>query len=148
MTGWRIGFAVGNKNVLAGLGRVKSQLDSGVFEAVQAAGITALGLDDSVTDELRKIYQERRDTLVPGLKKLGLEVDPPPAAFYIWVTVPKGYTSAPSRPTSWRRPVSSRHRERVRCPGRRLHSHDGLYDEGTTGGSSRANQESRILRQT
>lgn len=94
MTGWRIGFAVGNKHVLGGLGRVKSQLDSGVFEAVQAAGITALGLDDSVTDDLRKIYQERRDTLVPGLKKLGLEVDPPPAAFYIWVTVPKGYTSA------------------------------------------------------
>lgn len=94
MTGWRIGFVVGNKEVLAGLGKVKSQLDSGVFEAVQAAGITALGLDDSVTDGLRKIYQERRDILVPGLKSLGLEVDPPPAAFYIWVTVPKGYTSA------------------------------------------------------
>jgi LL-diaminopimelate aminotransferase len=94
MTGWRIGFVVGNKDVLAALGKVKSQLDSGVFEAVQAAGITALGLDDSVTDGLRKIYQERRDTLVPGLKSLGLEVDPPPAAFYIWVTVPKGYTSA------------------------------------------------------
>ncbi|MEK7301174.1 MAG: aminotransferase class I/II-fold pyridoxal phosphate-dependent enzyme, partial [Nitrospirota bacterium] len=94
MTGWRLGFAVGNKDVLAALGKVKSQLDSGVFEAVQAAGITALGLDDSVTDGLRKIYQERRDTLVPGLKKLGLEVDSPPAAFYIWVTVPKGYSSA------------------------------------------------------
>ena len=94
MTGWRIGFVVGNKDVLAALGKVKSQLDSGVFEAVQAAGITALGLDDSVTDGLRKIYQERRDILVPGLKSLGLEVDPPPAAFYIWVTVPKGYTSA------------------------------------------------------
>jgi LL-diaminopimelate aminotransferase len=61
---------------------------------VQAAGITALGLDDSVTDGIRKIYQARRDTLVPGLKTLGLEVDLPPAAFYIWVTVPKGYTSA------------------------------------------------------
>lgn len=94
MTGWRIGFAVGNKNVLAGLGKVKSNLDSGCFEAIQTAGITALGLDDSVTDSLRKVYQERRDTLVPGLKKLGLEVDPPPAAFYVWVTVPKGYTSA------------------------------------------------------
>ena len=66
MTGWRLGFVVGNKDVLAALGKVKSQLDSGVFEAVQAAGITALGLDDSVTDGLRKIYQERRDTLVPG----------------------------------------------------------------------------------
>jgi LL-diaminopimelate aminotransferase len=94
MTGWRLGFAVGNKDVLAGLGKVKSNLDSGVFEAVQAAGITALGLDDAVTDGIRKTYQERRDTLIPGLKSLGLEVDAPPAAFYVWVTVPKGYTSA------------------------------------------------------
>ncbi|MBM4134280.1 MAG: LL-diaminopimelate aminotransferase [Nitrospira sp.] len=94
MTGWRLGFAVGHKQVLAGLGKVKSNLDSGVFQAVQEAGIAALQLDDSVTDGLRKIYQERRDVLVPGLKKLGLEVDPPPAAFYVWVTVPKGYTSA------------------------------------------------------
>jgi LL-diaminopimelate aminotransferase len=93
MTGWRLGFVVGNKDVLAGLGKVKSNLDSGCFEAVQEAGITALSMDDSVTDGIRKIYQERRDTLIPGLKKLGLEVDAPPAAFYIWVTVPKGYTS-------------------------------------------------------
>ncbi|UVT15583.1 MAG: LL-diaminopimelate aminotransferase [Nitrospira sp.] len=93
MTGWRIGFAVGNKDVLGGLGKVKSNLDSGCFEAVQEAGITALGLDDSVTDSLRKTYQDRRDTLIPGLKNLGLEVNPPPAAFYVWVTVPKGYTS-------------------------------------------------------
>ncbi len=94
LTGWRIGFAVGHKQVLTGLGKVKSNLDSGVFQAVQEAGIAALRLDDSVTDGLRKVYQERRDVLVPGLKQLGLEVDPPPAAFYIWVTVPKGYTSA------------------------------------------------------
>ncbi len=94
MTGWRIGFAVGNKDVLAGLGSVKSNLDSGCFQAIQEAGITALTLDQSVTDGLRKVYQERRDTLVPGLKKLGLEVEPPPAAFYIWVNVPRGYTSA------------------------------------------------------
>lgn len=94
MTGWRIGFAVGNKQVLAGLGKVKSNLDSGCFQAIQEAGITALGLEDSVTDALRTVYQERRDTLVPGLRKLGLDVDPPPAAFYVWVTVPKGYTSA------------------------------------------------------
>jgi LL-diaminopimelate aminotransferase len=93
MTGWRLGFVVGNKDVLAGLGKVKSNLDSGCFEAVQEAGITALGLDDSVIDGIRTIYQERRDTLIPGLKQLGLEVDAPPAAFYIWVTVPKGYTS-------------------------------------------------------
>jgi LL-diaminopimelate aminotransferase len=94
MTGWRLGFVVGNEEIVAGLGKVKSNLDSGVFEAVQAAGITALGLDDAVTDAIRKTYQERRDTLIPGLKTLGLDVDAPPAAFYVWVTVPKGYTSA------------------------------------------------------
>jgi len=94
MTGWRLGFAVGHKEVLAGLGKVKSNLDSGVFEAVQAAGITALGLDNAVTNTIRNTYQERRDTLIPGLKQLALEVDAPPAAFYVWVAVPKGYTSA------------------------------------------------------
>ncbi len=94
MTGWRIGFAVGNKAVIAGLGKVKSNLDSGVFEAVQEAGIGALELDAQVTDGLRKIYQERRDALVPNLQKLGLDVEMPKAAFYVWVGVPKGYTSA------------------------------------------------------
>jgi LL-diaminopimelate aminotransferase len=94
MTGWRIGFAVGNRQVLAGLGKVKSNLDSGVFQAVQEAGISALELDDHVTDGLRKFYQERRDVLISGLQRLGLQVDPPPAAFYVWVAVPAGYTSA------------------------------------------------------
>jgi LL-diaminopimelate aminotransferase len=94
MTGWRLGFAVGNSAVLSGLGKVKSNLDSGVFEAVQAAGITALGLPETVTDDIRRTYQDRRDTLIPGLKKLGLDLEAPPAAFYVWVAVPKGYTSA------------------------------------------------------
>jgi LL-diaminopimelate aminotransferase len=94
MTGWRIGFAVGNRQVLNGLLKIKSNLDSGCFQAIQEAGITALELEDSVTEGLRTIYQERRDTLVPGLQKLGLEVENPPAAFYVWITVPNGYTSA------------------------------------------------------
>lgn len=94
MTGWRIGFAVGNAQVLNGLLKIKSNLDSGCFQAIQEAGIAALRLDDSVTDGLRKIYQERRDVLVPGLKQLGLDVEPPSATFYVWVPVPKGYKSA------------------------------------------------------
>ncbi len=94
MTGWRIGWAVGCKEVIAGLGKVKTNIDSGVFQAIQEAGITALQLDDSVTNGLRKIYQERRDVLVPGLKSLGLELDSPSAAFYVWIGVPKGFTSA------------------------------------------------------
>jgi LL-diaminopimelate aminotransferase len=94
MTGWRIGFAVGHKQVLAGLGKVKSNLDSGVFQAVQEAGITALESGDYLVDGLRKIYQERRDVFVPGLRQLGLDVELPAAAFYVWIGVPNGYTSA------------------------------------------------------
>ena len=93
MTGWRIGFAVGNKQVLAGLGKVKSNLDSGVFQAVQEAGITALESGDRLADGIRSVYQERRDMLLPGLKRVGLEVEPLQAAFYVWITVPKGFTS-------------------------------------------------------
>lgn len=93
MTGWRIGFAVGNPQILSALGKVKSNLDSGVFQAVQEAGIEALNLRESTTDEIRKIYQERRDTLVSGLLGLGLSVDPPKATFYVWVGVPKGFTA-------------------------------------------------------
>jgi LL-diaminopimelate aminotransferase len=93
MTGWRIGFAVGHRQVLAGLGKVKSNLDSGVFQAVQEAGITALNSDDRLTQGLREIYQARRDVLIPGLQKLGLEAEMTRAAFYVWVTVPTGYTS-------------------------------------------------------
>ncbi len=94
MTGWRIGFAVGNKQVLAGLGKVKSNLDSGAFQAIQEAGMTALESGDYLVDGLRTIYQERRDVFVPGLRQLGLDADLPPAAFYVWIGVPKGYTSA------------------------------------------------------
>ncbi|GJL51395.1 LL-diaminopimelate aminotransferase [Candidatus Nitrospira salsa] len=94
MTGWRIGFAVGNKDVIGGLGKVKTNIDSGVFQAIQEAGITALESDDQLTDGLRAIYQERRDVLVPGLQGLGLTLDNPSAAFYVWIEVPKGFTSA------------------------------------------------------
>src|SRR5437899_7128196 len=93
MTGWRIGFGVGNKQVLAGLGKVKSNLDSGAFQAGQEARITALRQGDSLADGIRAVYQERRGVLLPGLKRVGLEVEPLHAAFYVWVTVPKGFTS-------------------------------------------------------
>jgi len=94
MTGWRIGFAVGNKQVLAGLGKVKSNLDSGVFQAVQEAGIVGLRDGDALAAGIRAVYQERRDVLLPGLARIGLEVEPLHAAFYVWITVPKGFTSA------------------------------------------------------
>lgn len=87
MTGWRIGFACGNEDVLKGLLKVKTNVDSGVFEAVQEAGIAALRGDDRFIEENCKIYAERRDVLVDGLKKLGFEVNKPRATFYVWVKV-------------------------------------------------------------
>ena len=93
MTGWRIGFAVGHRQVLAALGKVKSNLDSGVFQAVQEAGITALQSGETLVEGIRAVYQERRDVLLTGLKRIGLEVEPLHAAFYVWITVPKGFTS-------------------------------------------------------
>ena len=79
---------------IAALGKVKSNIDSGVFQAVQEAGITALHLDDSVVGALRKIYQDRRDTLVKGLRKAGLSLETPQATFYVWIRVPKRKTSS------------------------------------------------------
>ena len=94
MTGWRIGFAVGRAEIISGLAQIKSNLDSGQFQAIQEAGITALELDDQLTNDLRAIYQKRRDVLVEGLKSLGLQFETPSAAFYVWIEVPKGYTSS------------------------------------------------------
>ena len=94
MTGWRIGFAVGNKDVLAGLGKIKSNLDSGVFQAVQEASITALNTDDKVLAKIRSTYQERRDALYQGLRSIGIEVLKPKASFYLWAKVPKGFNSS------------------------------------------------------
>lgn len=94
MTGWRLGFAVGNAELVGGLGSVKSQIDSGAFDAVQLAGITALTQGQAYIDEAKVMYQGRRDTLVAGLRKLGLEVTPPKASFYVWCPTPNGMPSA------------------------------------------------------
>jgi LL-diaminopimelate aminotransferase len=94
MTGWRIGFAVGNKEIISCLGSVKTNIDSGVFQAVQEAGIKALEGDQGIIDDARRVYQKRRDILIDGLKKVGLDVDIPRATFYVWISVPEGYTSS------------------------------------------------------
>lgn len=93
MTGWRIGFAVGCAEVINGLGQVKSNIDSGAFQAVQIAGIAALEGDQTCIEEMKKIYQERRDILVEGLNSMGFYVEKPRATFYVWMEVPDGYTS-------------------------------------------------------
>jgi LL-diaminopimelate aminotransferase len=94
MTGWRIGMAVGNANLVAGLAQVKSNIDSGIFQAVQEAGIEALRLGEEAVEPSRKIFQERRDVLVSALHAAGFRCEKPRATFYVWVEVPKGLTSA------------------------------------------------------
>ncbi|OGP53867.1 MAG: LL-diaminopimelate aminotransferase [Deltaproteobacteria bacterium RBG_13_52_11] len=93
MTGWRLGFAVGNREVLAGLGKTKTNIDSGVFQAVQWAGIEALKGDQSDVEQMRATYQGRRDVMVRGIRAVGLEVTPPRATFYLWVKVPPRHDS-------------------------------------------------------
>ena len=93
MTGWRLGFAVGNKEIIGGLGKAKTNIDSGVFQAIQWAGIEALEGDQSDVQQMRAIYQKRRDVMVDGLRSMGLEVTPPKATFYLWVKVPTDHDS-------------------------------------------------------
>ncbi len=87
MTGWRLGFAVGNRDIISGLGKVKTNVDSGAFEAVQEAGIAALSGPQDCVQEMNMIYKKRRDALLEGLKELGFEIKPPKATFYVWVHV-------------------------------------------------------------
>ena len=93
MTGWRIGFAVGHSEILSGLGRVKTNIDSGLFQAIQEAGTEALNHLDTPLPEIVNTYERRRDVMVRGLEEIGLEVDRPKATFYLWIRVPRGYTS-------------------------------------------------------
>jgi LL-diaminopimelate aminotransferase len=94
MTGWRIGFAVGHSEIVSGLGRIKTNIDSGLFQAIQEAGTEALNHLDTPLPEIINIYERRRDVMVKGLREIGLEVDRPKATFYLWIQVPRGYTSA------------------------------------------------------
>jgi LL-diaminopimelate aminotransferase len=94
MTGWRIGFAVGNAQILAGLATIKTNLDSGVFMAVQDAAIAALSGPDECVEDMRHIYQRRQDIAVAGLNEIGLHAERPRATFYLWVPVPPKYTSS------------------------------------------------------
>ena len=87
MTGWRIGFACGNSEILSGLLKVKTNVDSGVFEAIQEAAIAAMNGPDEVIDRNCEVYRRRRDLLIEGLKSIGLEVKKPLATFYVWAKV-------------------------------------------------------------
>lgn len=93
MTGWRIGFVVGNKDVVRAIGKVKSNIDSGIFTAIQRAGIAALKNYESHIDSVRTLYEKRRDALCDGLNSIGWKVDKPKATFYVWAKCLKGFDS-------------------------------------------------------
>lgn len=93
MTGWRVGFACGNAKIIELLGKVKANMDSGIFQAVQWAAVKALEHADEVVRDNIKIYQKRRDILVDGLNSIGFNIPKPKAAFYVWAPVPPGFTS-------------------------------------------------------
>ena len=93
MTGWRVGFAIGGAPLIAALGQVKANTDSGIFTAIQFAAKTALDEYATLTPPIRALYKERRDAFVGGLEKLGWKVPLPQATFYVWIPCPKAYTS-------------------------------------------------------
>ncbi|MFA5113424.1 MAG: LL-diaminopimelate aminotransferase [Candidatus Margulisiibacteriota bacterium] len=94
MTGWRIGMAVGNKAAVGALAKLKSNIDSGAFKAVQLAAIEALSGPQQCVEDNRQVFEERRNVLIDGLNSLGWKMARPQATFYMWVPVPKGETSA------------------------------------------------------
>jgi LL-diaminopimelate aminotransferase len=93
MTGWRIGMAAGNSRMIDALFRFKSNLDSGIPQAIQQAAIEALTSSQDCIAEHNAVYQRRRDKLVKALNDIGLRARPPKASFYIWAKIPDGYTS-------------------------------------------------------
>jgi len=91
MTGWRIGWVCGNADMIKAIAKVKANVDSGIFQAIQGAGIAALEADDSYPEQMRSVYQERRDYLINGLRSIGWKIEPPQATFYVWAKIPKKF---------------------------------------------------------
>jgi LL-diaminopimelate aminotransferase len=94
MTGWRIGFCVGSSEAVGALATLKTNLDSGVWAAIQRAGIEALSGPQDHLDGLRAMYQKRRDLVVGTLNRLGWDLEPPLGSIYVWLPTPGGQTSA------------------------------------------------------
>ena len=94
MTGWRIGWACGNPTLIAALGKVKTNYDSGIFQAIQVAGIAALKSSPDIIEDMRNLYQERRDYLINGLRSVGWKITPPQGAYYVWAKIPKGFNNS------------------------------------------------------
>lgn len=93
MTGWRIGMAVGSSYAISALSIIKTNIDSGIFKAIQIAGVEALRGPQKEIDRMNRIYAERRNILIDGLNSLGWNMEYPKATFYVFAPVPRGYTS-------------------------------------------------------
>ena len=91
MPGWRVGFAAGNKELIGALARIKSYLDYGTFTPIQVAAIAALEGDQTCVNEIRDMYQSRRDVLCEGLNALGWPVEYPKATMFVWARIPEQY---------------------------------------------------------
>ncbi len=94
MTGWRLGWVLGNSEIIDALSTIKTNIDSGVFEAIQRAGITALQGDKNCIKKSVKKYEKRRDLLVQGLRDLGWEIKPNKASFYLWMKIPEEFNDS------------------------------------------------------
>jgi len=93
MTGWRVGFAAGTREAIDALAKVKSNVDSGAFQAMQYAGIAGMDKGDKAIRKMCAVYQKRRNILCEGLQQLGLKFEKPKATFYVWVKTPQGLSS-------------------------------------------------------
>ena len=91
MAGWRVGFCVGNKNIVYALTRIKSYLDYGMFQPIQIASIIALNGPQDCVSEITEIYKSRRDALVDGLKRVGWNIEKPKATMFVWAEIPEKY---------------------------------------------------------
>ena len=138
MTGWRIGFAVGNAALVGGLGKVKTNTDSGAFEAVQAAAVAALSSSQEPVAKMRAIYRERREVLCGGLERAGFEVLVPKATFYVLVVCPKGALLGGVRLPPARRRRRGDTGDRLRRGRRRLRPPDPVRRQGAPGRSGGA----------
>jgi LL-diaminopimelate aminotransferase len=93
MTGWRIGYVVGNARAIEALGTVKTNMDSGIWNAVQLAGIAALTGPQDHVEQMRAVYQKRRDTVVSAFGAIGIDLEPPLGSVYVWVPTPADRSS-------------------------------------------------------
>ncbi len=91
MAGWRVGFCVGNRELVGALTKIKSYLDYGMFQPIQIASIVALRGDQTCVEQIRKTYESRRNTLCRGLNRIGWKVTPPKATMFVWAKIPEPY---------------------------------------------------------